>query len=96
MDKLLQFNSRTGNGEPLLIQQFANFADQLNLVELVIPPIAASFRWTQLSKLLLPIPEHMRLYTAQTTYFTDGEIPFFGDNGQMFFQLNQRPRDECF
>ena len=56
---------------------------------LVVAAVAATFHWTQLRELLLPITEHVRFDTAQVANFANGEIALCRDGRKGFFQLNQ-------
>ncbi|GAC1406850.1 MAG: hypothetical protein NVSMB6_03660 [Burkholderiaceae bacterium] len=46
---------------------------------LVVASIAASLNWFQLGEFLLPIPQYVRFYAAQVTYFANGKVTLGGD-----------------
>src|SRR5512139_2767956 len=71
--------ARTADGEALLVQQFADAADQQHLVVLIVAPVAAPLDRAQLGEFLFPVTQHVRLDGAQLRHFTDGEIAFGRD-----------------
>src|SRR2546421_1479877 len=71
--------ARAADGEALLVQELADAADKQHLVVLVVAAIAAALNRLELSELLLPVPQHVRLHPAQIAHFTDGEVALGGD-----------------
>ena len=61
---------------------------------LIIAAVSATFHRAQLCKLLLPISEHMRFYTAQFADFANGEVAFCRDGRKRILQLNQYAIEE--
>ena len=62
------------DGKALLVEQFADTADQQHFVMLVIAAVAATLDRLQLREFLLPIAQHMRLDATQLADFADGEV----------------------
>ena len=68
--------------EPLLVEEAPDLADHQHVLALVVAPVAASLDGLEVGELLLPVAEHMRLYTAELAYLTDREVALAGDRRQ--------------
>src|SRR6185295_11945430 len=68
----------TADGEPFLVQELADAADQQHLVVLVVAAVAAPLHGLELSELLLPVSKHVRLHPAELAHLTDGEVALRG------------------
>src|SRR5690606_27901044 len=73
----------TADGKALLVQQFADAADQQDFVMLVVAPVAAPLDRLELGEFLLPIAQDVRLHAAQFADLTDGEVPLCRDRRQV-------------
>src|SRR3954465_3524285 len=71
---IVQAVARTADGEPLLVEELADAADEQHLMVLVVTPIAAALHGLELREFLFPIAQHVRLYAAELAYLTDGEV----------------------
>jgi hypothetical protein len=80
--RLIEARARAAAGEPLLVEQFTDAANEKHFMVLVIAPVSAAFYRLELGELLLPIAQHVRLDPAQVADFTDGEVALCGDGGQ--------------
>src|ERR1043166_1419823 len=82
-----QSGAGAADGEALIVQQVADAADQQHLVMLIIAPVAAPFHRFELSELLLPVAQHVRLDAAQLADLADGEVALGRDGGQRYLML---------
>jgi len=82
----LESMPRAVDRESLLVQEIADAPDQKNFVVLVVASIAPTLDRLELSELLLPIAEHVRLDRTKITNLADGEVPLGGDRWK--FGLN--------
>ena len=62
--KMIQAAARTADGETFFIQQLADTTDEQHFMMLVVAPVSAPFDRFKLGKFLLPVTQHMRLYSA--------------------------------
>jgi len=85
----LHLVARAADGEALLVQQVADFADHQHFMVLVIAPVAAALHGPQLRKFLLPVAQHMGFDAAQIPHLTNGEVPLCGNGWKCVFHENQ-------
>jgi len=64
----------TADREALVIEQAADLANDQDVLSLVIAAIAATLDRLELRELLLPVPEDMRLDSAEVAHFTYREV----------------------
>jgi hypothetical protein len=95
---LIKTIAGTANGKSLLIEQFADTTNQQDFMMLVVTPVAAAFDRLELSELLFPVAQNMRLDPAQLADFTDGEVAFGRDRRQLNVKraLLHMPLLPCF
>src|SRR5690606_27107370 len=70
------------DGEALLVEQFADAADQQHFMVLVIAAVAPALDRLQLGELLLPVAQHVRLHAAQFAHLANREITLGGNRRQ--------------
>ena len=73
-DGVVEAVARAADGEAVLVEQFADAADEQHLMVLVVAPVTAAFDRLQLREFLLPVAQHMRLHAAQFAHLTDREV----------------------
>jgi len=58
----------------LIVEQLSNPPNQQHFVVLIVAAVSPSLYGLQLREFLFPVPEDMRLYTAQLAHFADREV----------------------
>ena len=72
------------DGEALVVEQLANTPHEQYFVVLVVTTVTPSLYRFELSELLFPVAQDVRLYSAQFADFANREITFGGDRRQYF------------
>lgn len=76
---IIQLIPGAADRESFKVKERSDPADELNLMTLVIPPVATAFYRVELIKLLFPVSEYVRFDGTQIADFTDCEIPLTGN-----------------
>src|SRR5690606_31966769 len=66
----------------LIVKQCADLANRQHILSLIITAITTPLNRLQLGKLLFPITQHLRLYSAYLTDFPNGKVALAGNNRQ--------------
>ena len=80
LNTFLQLVPRTVDRETLIVQQATNTANHEHFMMLVVAAVATPLHGTQLSELLLPVSQNVRLDPTQISDLAYGEVAL-GRNG---------------
>ena len=70
---------RASDRESLFIEKAADLPDDQYVATLIVTSVSATLDRLELRKLLFPVSQHVRLYTAEFADLTDGEVPLSRD-----------------